>query len=82
MNCRKITGVGFASETTTSSDLVSNTELLEMPHEQHTLTDGSHHRLVITAESSQYTSLAQRTLHDNHVYDVIQPSKRAMIGET
>ena len=76
-----MTGGGFASERTTSSDLVTDTELLEIPHEQPTLTDGSHHKLDITAESSQYTSLDQRTLHDNHVYDVIQPVKRPTIGD-
>ena len=81
MNCRKVTGRGFASERTTSSNLVANTELLEIPHEQSTLTDGSHHRLVLTAESSQYTSLDQRTLYDSHVYDVIQPGKRLTIGD-
>ena len=81
MNCRKVTGRGFVSERTTSSNLVANTELLEIPHEQPTLTEGSHHRLVIAAESSQYASLDHRTLHDNHVYDVIQPGKRPTIGD-
>ena len=81
MNCRKVTGRGFVSERATSSNLVANTESLEIPHEQPTLTDGSHHRLVITAESVDYTSLDQRTLYDNHVYDVIQPGKRPTIGD-
>ena len=81
MNCRKMTGERFASERTISSVLMSNTELLEIPHEQPTLTDGSNHRLDITAESSQYTSLDQRTLYDSHVYDVIQPGKRPTIGD-
>ena len=81
MNCRKVTGRGFVSERTTSSNLVANTELLEIPHEQPTLTDDSHHRLDITAESSQYTSLDQRTPYENHVYDIIQPSKRTTIGD-
>ena len=81
MNCRKVTGRGFVSERTSSSNLVANTELLGIPHEQPTLTDGSYHRLDITAESSQYTSLDQRTLYDSHVYDVIQTCKRPSIGD-